>query len=241
MRTNSVESRTYQPTQSVFDDPGNLIEPADFNDLPPLAQQLGFTDIGEIPTPRSRWKIFNRSGYPEANFADQLSFADKPSMATYSTLAVYGDPDLTHAVMRTSEKKYPLEEFRKDLAAFTKYYVERPQIWGFPSRQLTRMEHVFTAFVAGTIIGIIGDYNLAVIPNEFIINPGLTLGGAAAASLQAALWQLAERRARHSISNSEQYSAGEQAANILREELNKRHHLTMVKNAIRLTAPDFSC
>lgn len=137
-------------------------------------------------------------------------------MAVYDTAG-----ELTHAILRTSRKPYPSYEFSRDLAAFTKHYIERPRLLGFPSQELTRMRHVFTAAAVGIVTLSAADYYFVQSIPGNVVNFGTIAGEMAGLAVYGALWALSERHARRSISNLGQYTAGDGAQSTL---LGERYH-----------------
>lgn len=179
-----------------FDD---VIRPAHFNDLPQLARELGFAKVTKLPTKRSGWQVFARPEYDVPNFPEGATRVS-------SSLGIYGTgEELTRAILRTSPEPHPVREFEKDLASLTKHYIERPRLLGFPSVELTRIGHVFTALAVGVIGGDAAGYYMG----GDIVNLGAVLGEMGGPAVYGVAWGLAERHARRSISHREQYTAGE--------------------------------
>lgn len=224
MRT--VENEAYKPPEGrrtlahsyCFKD--RVTEPGHFYDLSQVAQELGFLRVNDFPTKRAVWQVYDRPNHDVPNFPEGATRIS-------STLAVYDtDSELTHAILRTSREPYPVDEFNRDLAAFTKHYAERPRLLGFPSQELAgKWRNLFIALTAGTIgMGAIDYYTIQSIPGS-VINIGAILGEIGGPSAYAALWGLSERHARRSISDLEQYTAGDSAQSTLQGE--RYHNVTV--------------
>ena len=200
----------------------DLREPNDhfFADLPQLAQELGFIKKGSSPTKKALWDIYDRPMHPVPNFPDGQTIIN-------STLALYKTREglLTRAVLRASTEPYKSDEFMKDLDAFTKHYVERPRILGFPSKFLTTGP---AAMAGGFIVGISvfsGVDYYAWHSTGSIMNAGSVLGEIAGFVGGAGLWALSERYARKQISGLDQYFAQRNARDVLTSE---RYHRVTV-------------
>ncbi|MCL5784467.1 MAG: hypothetical protein M1142_03895 [Patescibacteria group bacterium] len=215
----TIENQAYRPPEQ-YNTLANswikkdLLTLGSFNNLPQIAEELGFSKTTDIPTKKSRWQIFNRPDYDVPNFPDG-------STRINSTLAVYGiDEGLIHAILRTSPESYPTEEFEKDLAAFTKHYIERPRLLGFPSKELTTMRNVLTSVFVGTAtLSVVDYYTINSMHAAGIIpNIGSILGEIGGPSIYGTLWALSERHARRQISHPEQYVAGDTVRSTLQNE-----------------------
>lgn len=222
----SVESTAYKPpegysTLACSDSFKNdVTRPHNLNDLPEVARELGFFRIADFPTKRSQWQVFDRPEHDVPNFPDGTTRIS-------STLAVYDTAgELTHAILRTSRQPYPVEEFTKDLAAFTKHYIERPRLLGFPSQELTRMRTVSIALAVGVVSMSAVDYYAIHSLQGSIVNAGSILGEIGGPAIYGTLWALSERRARRSISHPEQCVAGNSAKWTLEGE--RSHNVAVV-------------
>lgn len=177
----------------------DVVKPANFNDLPQIARELGFSKVADLPTKKSQWQVFERPEFDVPNFPEG-------STRVSSSLGIYGTgEELTRAVLRTSPEPHSVREFEKDLESFTKHYIERPRLLGFPSVELTRIGHVFTALAVGVIGGDAAGYYIG----GDIVNMGAVLGEMGGPAVYGVAWGLAERHAKRSISHREQYIAGE--------------------------------
>lgn len=198
----------------------DLSQPHELSALPEIARGLGFLKIYDLPTNRSRWEVFDRPNYEVPNFPDGATQIS-------STLAVYGhnEGQLTHAVLRTSTKPYRLSKFIQDVVAVNNHFVERPRIFGYPSQELTRMRHWITFLVVGTVVGSAADYFFNYSLGDSIVNLGAIAGEIGGPVVFGALWQHSEKRAKRSISDLKQYSAGQSARAVL---LGERYHKVTV-------------
>lgn len=192
----------------------SITEAGRFDDLPQTALEMGFRRTEDFPTKRAVWQVYDRPKHEVRNFPDTGTVIN-------STLAVReNEGELTHAILRTSLEPYTSGEFARDLEAFTKYYVERPRLLGFPSEVLTKGETHVVIFLGGIPVGgaigyLIsgGDFTAAIL--------GALIGETIPASITASLWGLSERHARRQLSALDQYTSGDGARNTLYDE---RHH-----------------
>lgn len=191
-----------------------VTKPSNLNDLPLIAQELGFQRIADFSTRNSRWQVFDRQSHLVPNFSVAATRIS-------STLAVYDRKgELTHAILRTSRKPFQSEDFTRDLAAFTKHYVERPRLLGFPSELLTNGKTHLAIFGGGIPVGGAIGY-LASGGDITVASLGALAGETIPVSISASLWALSERHARRQISSPEQYVTGDSAQGTL---LNERYH-----------------
>lgn len=202
-----------------------IIKPGNFDDLPRIAEELGFSRSPDFPTRRSHWQIYGR---PQCDIPNLLDVPTKIS----SSLALYDtEEELTHAILRTAKKPYSPDEFARDLSAFTRHFIERPRLLGFPSQELTKDRTVAAAMIAGTIVGalvapyIVGEEQSFLVFLD-VLN-GTALGGFGSAGLRA----LSERRARRSISHPEQYIVGDDVRNTLAGEDSHRRLVALLEEA----------
>lgn len=113
-----------------------------------------------------------------------------------------------------SREPYSSNEFTEDLEVFTKCFIERPRLWGFPSQALTTIDGVTLSVSAGLILGRV---------------LGADIGIAVGPSVYAALWWLSERFARSRIPNLDQYIAGDSVTTVLFRQLD---HMDSVHTCI---------
>ncbi|MFA5933256.1 MAG: hypothetical protein WCV81_03245 [Microgenomates group bacterium] len=197
----------------------DVLKPAHLNNLPQIARELGFTSVGDFPTKESQWQVFERPEHDVPNFPDG-------STNISSSLAIYGTgEELTHAVLRTSPELHPRAEFERDLLSFTKHYMERPRLLGFPSQELSRVRTVFIALAAGTALMSAADYYTIHSLQGSIINVGSVLGEMCGPAAYGIYWGLSEKHARRSISHPEQYVTGERVQWTLEGE--RYHNVTV--------------
>lgn len=182
-----------------------LTQSDDFQNLPQLTQEMGFRQGDSILTKRAEWQVFTRPQHQVPNFPEGSTVINS-QLALYQT-----EKGLTQAVLRTTEGSYnPNEEdvFRKDLEVFTKNYIERPRLLGFPSRAMTEIWGVLPAVGTGILIGGVMGYGAT----GEIANTGTALsalvGEITAPVAYTAAWWLSERTARRRVSNPDQYTVG---------------------------------
>lgn len=189
--------------------------PGAFNELPQIAVELGFLRTKDFPTRMASWQIYDRPNHDIPNFPDGATTVN-------STLAVYaGEEGLNHAILRTSQEPYSQDVFAKDLAAFTRHYVERPRILGFPSQEMTRSRTVWGGMAVGTVaLGAVG-YNIS----GEVMNFGVLIGEIGGPALVGALWSASEKYAKSKISDLELYTSGERARSTL---LGEKSHIIAV-------------
>ena len=217
----TVENAAYKPPEGYstlarsyhFKD--DVTKPGNFNGLPQVARELGFLRTGDFPTERSSWQVFDRPSHDVPNFPDC-------STRISSTLALYNtEGKLTRAVLRTSREPYPSDEFARDLAAFTKHFIERPRLLGYPSQELTRIRNMPIAMAIGIVALSAADYYFVQSVPGSAANFGTLMGEMGGPLVYGAVWALSERHARKSISRPEQYATGERAQSTL---LGERYH-----------------
>lgn len=187
-----------------------------FQDLPDLAQEMGFVRDGNLSTKKAVWEVYDRPNHPVPNFPEGETIVS-------STLALYktGEGLTPRAILRTSTEPYPSEEFMRNLQAFTKHFVERPRILGFPSQLLSSWRSLFGGLAAGTVLLSAADYYTVQSITGTFINGGAILGEIGGTVAGGALWALSEVHARRQISDLSQYSAGNTARDVLNGE---RYH-----------------
>lgn len=225
MRT--VEGSVYTPPEgfgtlsrswSLRDD---ITKPGNFNDLPQMAEELGFQVVKVLPTRRQhQWRVYDRPNHDVLNFPEG-------STRINSTLALYNTDFMTftHAILRTSREPIPMGEFETDLDTFTRNYIERPHILGFPSRWLNSLTGTLGGAAAGAVLLSAADYyTVQSIPGS-IVNVGSIVGGVSGGMVGFALAWLPEEYARKKIPNLGQYSSGGQVKNELSGE---RYHEVQV-------------
>ncbi len=198
-----------------------LTQKGDFQHLPQLASEMGFWRRNDLPTKRANWLVFTRPQHEVPNFPDGSTIVNS-QLAIYET-----NKSLTRAVLKTSEGFYnPNEEdiFRRDLKVFTKDYIERPRVLGFPSRALTNIFGTMPALVVGTLAGDVIGYGTT----GEIVNYGAVAGEAVGPVFYAVLWWLSERSAKGRISAPDQYRVANDANFTL---LSERNHV--VQTAIQ--------
>ncbi|MDO8573350.1 MAG: hypothetical protein Q7R77_01230 [Candidatus Daviesbacteria bacterium] len=190
-----------------------ITKPGDYDDLPRLAEELGFLRGPDVSTKQSYWQIFERPEYDVPNFPDGSTKINS-SLALYDTKG-----ELTHAILRTAKKPYSSDEFARDLSAFTRHFIKRPRLLGFPSKELTRYRTVIAAITVGSIIGgLVASHNVDVGEESFLAFLNVLNGAAFGGWGSAGLWALSERYAKRSISHPEQYIVGDDVRNTLEEE-----------------------
>lgn len=191
-----------------------------FSDLPQAAQELGFVRMADFSTKETVWQIYDRPDHPVPNFPDGETTIS-------STLALYApEQGYSRALLRASTKSYyPWDEWMEDLDAFTRHFVERPRLLGFPSKAMTDILIYPAAALGGVILGGAAAY-LTTSP-ELWTNAtyGTTPGAAIAVIISGFLHNISERYARKQISDLTQYFGGDNARNVLYGE--KRHRITV--------------
>lgn len=217
-----------------------VTEPGDFSDLPQLAQELGFKKVRPpIFMERPFWHFYDRPNHAVQNFPGGVTRISS-TLALYaarepvdmieaseqgSRLARYEDPNYTHAILRTSTEPYSVGEVKKDSKAFTRHYIERPRLLGFPSQELTKNRHLLTTAVIGMVLLGAADYYTVQTIAGSPINLGAIIGEGGGPLIFGILRALSERYARGQISDLSQYTAGDRTRNIL---LGERHHAVEV-------------
>lgn len=242
----TVEKEAYKPPSENYDSLArsrhlrdDITEPGNFDDLPQIAEELGFQRVTpSLLTRKPRhWQVWVRPNHDVPNFPDgatrvssTLAIYDNTRMAIINRIPVISDKPVelrfTHAILRTSREPYSPDECARDLDAFTRHYIKRPRILGFPSQELTKLRYAFVALGAGMVLGVVADYHtVQSVPPGSANNFGAPIGGMAGLALYVAAAALGERHASRQISDLKQYIAGDGAREVL---LGERHHVVRV-------------
>ena len=180
----------------------------DLSSLADLASDLGFNRVPGFGTKKGSWELFDRPFHEVPNFPEGET-------AINSSLALYKRDDVvTQAVLRTSTEAYTDAELVDDLDAITKHYIERPRLFGFPSKEGTTIRNTFSTLVIGTVITDAIGYQLT----GQVINLGAFVGELSAPAIHGAGWLLGEMKAKRSISDLDQYTVGSNVENALQGE-----------------------
>lgn len=189
--------------------------PRRYESLPILAQEIGLRSDNDVPTRHGVWHIYEGSDLAIPNFPDGDTRVNE-ALALYER-----DGNLTNAMLRLqpgrTQESFTVEDLADDLGAFTKYYIERPRYFGFPSEILTqgKFHHlIYLTFIPGAAIG------LFAFPEGSRESASLVgmVTGPLSSGVTASLWGLAERRARGKISHKDEYMSGDNAAGALAQQ-----------------------
>ena len=191
----------------------------DYRFFPGLAQEVGLREDIEVPTKKGVWHIYEGMDLGIPNFPDGETTVNE-------ALALYEKGEkLTHALLRLEpghlENPFTPWDLADDLKTFTKYYIERPRLLGFPSETLTRggthLLFCLGGVSAGYTLGYMlsgGDQNAALI--------GADIGIVIPAGPTASLGWISERWARGKIPHKDHYMSGDNANKTLSEQ---REHI----------------
>lgn len=186
-----------------------------YENLPILAQEIGLRIDTDIPTRHGTWHIYEGLDLAIPNFPEGDTRVNE-ALALYER-----DGDLTNAILRLQaeerQEPFTIEDLADDLEAFTKYYVERPRLIGFPSEVLTSGKTHISIFFGGIPTGALlgyfisgGDFN--------VIAGGALAGETLPAAMTSSLWKLSERIARGKIPHKDEYISGDKAARVLADQ-----------------------
>lgn len=189
--------------------------PRRYENLPILAKEIGLRSDKDVPTRHGTWHIYEGIDLAIPNFPDGDTRVNE-ALALYER-----GGNLTNAILRLQpghdREPFTVEDLADDLEAFTKYYIERPRFFGFPSEILTQAKThllIYLTFIPGVAIG------LFAFPEG--IRESTSYVGMAAGPLSSAvtvsLWYLAERRARGKILHKDEYMSGDNAAGVLAQQ-----------------------
>lgn len=106
-----------------------------FYDRLVFIEQMGFRQGESLSAKKGTWEIWERPFFAIPNFPEGETVIHS-SLGEYRRWGNEG-PSHNGAILRMSYEPVPKEEFIQDLASFTKYYIERPWVWGFLSRLMT--------------------------------------------------------------------------------------------------------
>lgn len=186
--------------------------PRRYENLPILAQEIGLRSDKDVSTRHGVWHIYEGSDLAIPNFPTGDTRVNE-ALALYER-----DGNLTNAILRLqlgrTQEPFTVENLADDLEAFTKYYIERPHLRGFPSEVLTQGKTHMAIFLGGIPVG--GAIGYLVSGGDFTAASfGALIGETVPASITASLWGLAEKRARGKIPHKDEYISGDSAAGVL--------------------------
>lgn len=190
---------------------GNGIK--DYSSLPTLALEIGLRRAKmNVSTQHGAWHIYQGANLAIPNFPDGDTRVNE-ALALYER-----DGNLTNAILRIQpghkREPFAIADLVDDLDAFTKYYIERPRLWGFPSEVLTRTKtHMIIFGVSIPVGGAVGF--IASGGDTTAASFGALVGEVVPASITASLWGLAEMRARRKIPHKDEYMSGDHATEAL--------------------------
>lgn len=174
--------------------------------------QVGLRSDTNIPTKHGTWHIYEGIDLAIPNFPNGDTRVSE-ALALYER-----DGNLTNTILRLQpgrvQEPFTVEDLVDDLDSFTKYYIERPHLWGFPSEVLTRGTTHLIIFGGGIPVGAAVGF-IASGGDTTATTFGALIGETVPTSITASLWGLAERRARGKISHKDEYMSGDNAAGAL--------------------------
>lgn len=184
-----------------------------------FVDQMGFRLSGDLTLRKGNWEIWERPHFAIPKFPEGET-------VTHSRLGLYRDhgrPDYPDqkdgykaAILRTSCEFVSEEEFKRDLASLTRLYIERPHLWGFPSRLMTAdgWQHIAVGIGGAVLGGAIGFFATGELTyaglGTGLIAPSMGLSGILHAS--------SEWWAKKHIPAINQYMSGQTAEATLVEE-----------------------
>lgn len=183
-----------------------------YKHLPILAQEIGLRSDNDVPTRHGTWHIYEGLDLAIPNFPDGDTRVNE-ALALYER-----DGNLTNAILRVQpgndREPFTAEDLAEDLEAFTKYFIERPRYFGFPSGILTQAKThalIYSTFIPGAVIGF---FAFPEGSRESASIVGM-VAGPLSSGVTAGLWGLAERRARGKIPHKDEYMSGNHVAVVL--------------------------
>ena len=189
--------------------------PRRYDNLPILAQEIGLRSDKDVPTRHGTWHIYEGLDLAIPNFPDGDTRVNE-ALALYER-----DGNLTNAILRLQpehvQESFTVEDLADDLEAFTKYYIERPHISGFPSEILTQAKTHMAIYLSCIPGAAIGFFTFPEGSRESAALIG-TLAGPLSSGVTVSFWGLAERRARGKIPHKDEYMSGDNAAGALAQQ-----------------------
>ena len=227
MATNILEQQAYQipievslkpiPKSGSFD-LWDKIQPGSYDHVAQLARERDFRQLDTFRSKRGLWYVFERLDHEIPNFPEGYAI-------THSMLGVYeGDSSKTHAVLRLSSEPFPAEQFVQGLNAISRHYIERPFVFGFPSRLMTDSLTPAAVAIVGVVAGGLSGDAYNDVANVAYYNTGKALLAGIFSGLvlpvvgHMLLYPLSEWRARRKISSLEEYFVGNAVSNVLYQE-----------------------
>jgi len=192
-----------------------------FDAVQRLAADLGLARMGSVSTKYSDWEVYTRSNHEVPNFQAE-------STRFNSALGIYkGEGNRANSILRISAESIPSDEFAHDMEVFTKHYIERPGILGFPSRFLSETKWQAGLVMPAAALATAGVYLIR--PESGVINAGYVIGTIVEIAGYGLLWHLSEQHARNQISALDQYIAGSGVEQALYRE--KQHTIKVAIQA----------
>ncbi|EKD84816.1 MAG: hypothetical protein ACD_38C00154G0003 [uncultured bacterium] len=207
----------------VEGDPGVM-----FSSLEPLMGELGFCEdkkFRDRVSRKGRWRIWTR-------VVDIPNFPEGETRVN-SFLAYYKPDKIATAprvLLRQSLSSLDEEEISKDLAEFTRHFVERPTLRRLPNTALANQrgfqyaESAALGALVGGVVQALRGRGVSEGRNPSVAR-GVLIGGIAFPVITGALHYMGERSARSRIPRIDQYQAGEYVWDALVAEF--RHRLTV--------------
>ncbi len=198
-----------------------LIKPThwqNYSNLHDLAQNLALKKTPDLNTPKAIWRMYRKGNLTVPNFAS-------PDTRASVELALYEVPDLrfesidsstpykaTNALLRLSPDYQPQSKFRDDVAALSKYYIERPLVRGIPNKLHDLPQYLIAGLALGIGSGLLSDYATGRTMSE-----GVFIGNIAGPTIAALTYALIEKYASSHISNLGDYRANAAASSALHQ------------------------
>lgn len=193
--------------------------PRRYENFPLLAQEIGLRRDNDVPTRHGTWHIYEGIDLAIPNFPDGNTRVNE-ALALYER-----DGNLTNAILRLQpgrvQEPFTVEDLANDLEAFTKYYVERPGLVGFPSKALTEGKNHWIVCFGGMPLGAVVGWMANFYPDtwqyssEFASAVLGAYAGPITATITAIIWGLSEKRARGKIPHKDEYMRSDNAAEVL--------------------------
>ena len=239
-----LEAQAYKPypvTHPSFN-PQDLLRRRDYNLVPGMAKRLGFQPNGTLEAQNTNWDLYVLNNLKVPNFGVGATVIN-------SRIAVVEQGDENpYAVMRISDRIIPEPGFRRDLEAFTRFYIERPKFFGIPSRIFHSRESTITLSLvtaAGLVAG--GALAYSATGDVFLGLTGSAVGAWVVLLTTMVAMGWGEKRASKSISHTNEYVTGfhiENALNTLEDHIvdtgvKRELHVKLEEQGFRMTPERF--
>lgn len=168
------------------------LSPTDLSGLDQLAEEIGFKETGNLITARrGSWDIYERRDYEMPGFPEG-------STTVHAMLGLYGtEKGTSQALLRISGERFGDDEFYANIQKLTRKYIERPRVFGFPSKASSSLSGFVYSMLAGITVGA-GIGYLGDLGNEWIA-VGAIMGEISAPAIYGVQYALGNRYAKSGL------------------------------------------